>query len=63
MLKVGFHPAVIIGYTGFKSSPYTEGALFYGEKSPAGQVREGVAAPAEPIPAPATEAACKPGGT
>lgn len=32
MLKVGFHRASLIGYTGFKTSPYTEGALFYGEK-------------------------------
>lgn len=32
MLKVGFHRAALKGYTGFKSSPYTEGALFYGEK-------------------------------
>ena len=32
MLKVGFHRAGLDRYTGFKSSPYTEGALFYGEK-------------------------------
>ena len=32
MLKVGFHRAALVRYTGFKSSPYTEGALFYGEK-------------------------------
>jgi hypothetical protein len=32
MLKVGFHRAALTRYTGFKSSPYTEGALFYGEK-------------------------------
>jgi hypothetical protein len=31
-LKVGFHRAGMDSYTGFKSSPYTEGALFYGEK-------------------------------
>ncbi len=63
MLKVGFHPAVLIGYTGFKSSPYTEGALFSGEKLAAGQLRKDVAAPAEPIPTPTAEVACKPGGT
>ncbi len=32
MLKTGFHRAGMRSYTGFKSSPYTEGALFYGEK-------------------------------
>lgn len=32
MLKAGFHRASLTGYTGFKTSPYTEGALFYGEK-------------------------------
>ncbi len=32
MLKVGFHRAALDCFTGFKSSPYTEGALFYGEK-------------------------------
>ena len=29
---MGFHRAGLDRYTGFKSSPYTEGALFYGEK-------------------------------
>ena len=32
LLKVGFHKASLRSYTGFKTSPYTEGALFYGEK-------------------------------
>jgi hypothetical protein len=32
LLKAGFHRAALERYTGFKSSPYTEGALFYGEK-------------------------------
>lgn len=32
MLKIGFHRAGLDRYTGFKTSPYTEGALFYGEK-------------------------------
>jgi len=32
MLKAGFHRASLAAYTGFKTSPYTEGALFYGEK-------------------------------
>jgi len=29
---VGFHRASLDRFTGFKSSPYTEGALYYGEK-------------------------------
>ncbi len=32
LLKVGFHRAALDRYTGFKSSPQTEGALFYGER-------------------------------
>jgi hypothetical protein len=32
LLKVGFHRAGLDRYTGFKSSPATEGALFYGER-------------------------------
>jgi hypothetical protein len=63
MLQVGFHRAGLIRYTGFKSSPYTEGALFYGEKLAAGQAREDVASEAEPAPAPLKETACEPGST
>ena len=50
-------------YTGFKSSPYTEGALFYGEKLLPGQARDDVASLAEPAPALLTEPACEPGST
>jgi hypothetical protein len=63
MLKVGFHRVALRRYTGFKSSPYTEGALFYGEKLVPGQARDDVASLAEPSPAPLTDGACKPGGT
>lgn len=63
MLKVGFHRVALRRYTGFKSSPYTEGALFYGEKLAAGQARDDVASQAEPAAAPLIEPACKPGGT
>jgi hypothetical protein len=63
MLKVGFHRAAIIGYTGFKSSPYTEGALFYGEKLVAGQARETITSQAEPLAEPLKEPACEPGST
>lgn len=62
MVKVGFHRVGLMRYTGFKSSPYTEGALFYGEKPAAGQARDD-AAPQIEAAAPLTEAACKPGGT
>ena len=63
LLKVGFHRVELVRYTGFKSSPYTEGALFYGEKLAAGQAREDVASQAEPLAAPLIEPVCKPGGT
>jgi len=63
MLKVGFHRVSLIRYTGFKSSPYTEGALFYGEKLVAGQARDDAASQAEPEAAPLIEEACKIGGT
>jgi len=63
MLKVGFHRVSLIRYTGFKSSPYTEGALFYGEKLSAGQARDDAASQAEPSVAPLIEPACEPGGT
>jgi hypothetical protein len=63
MLKAGFHRVALRRYTGFKSSPYTEGALFYGEKLVAGQARNDVASQAEPSAEPLKEAACKPGGT
>jgi hypothetical protein len=62
ILKVGFHRAGLMRYTGFKSSPYTEGALFYGESMAAGQARESIAPQAEPAAAPQPEAACELGG-
>jgi hypothetical protein len=63
MLQAGFHRVALRRYTGFKSSPYTEGALFYGERLVAGQARDDVAFQAEPPAAPLKEAACEPGGT
>jgi len=63
MLKVGFHRVSLIRYTGFKSSPYTEGALFYGEKLVAGQARETIASQPEPVAEPLKEPACEPGST
>jgi len=43
MLKAGFHRVALRRYTGFKSSPYTKGALFYAEKPAAGQARDDAA--------------------
>jgi hypothetical protein len=63
MLKAGFHRVALRRYTGFKSSPYTEGALFYAEKLANGQTRDDLAPQAEPPAAPVKEAACEPGGT
>ena len=62
MLKAGFHRVALSRYTGFRSSPYTEGALFYGEKLAAGQARE--TSPSGPNRRrPRYRPACKPGGT
>ena len=47
LLKVGFHRASLSGYTGFKSSPYTEGALFYGEKLVDTKATEAISAQVE----------------
>jgi hypothetical protein len=63
LIKAGFHRVQLARYTGFKSAPATEGALFYGEKLAAGQTREDVASLAEPQPAPPEAPPCKPGGT
>ena len=63
LLKAGFHRVKQGRYTGFKSSPYTEGALFYGEKLAPGQAREDIAPQPEPEAAPLEAPPCKPGGT
>lgn len=63
MLQVGFHRAGLLRYTGFKSSPYTEGALFYAEKLAPGQARETISLEAEAVAEPVKEAACEPGST
>jgi len=57
---VGFHRASLTAYTGFKSSPYTEGALFYGEKLVDVKAAEAIAAQAAQLTEPkAVE--CAPG--
>ena len=61
LLQTGFHRAALAGHTGFKSSPYTEGALFYGEKLVVAQAREDITLQAESLTEPqAVE--CAPGG-
>jgi hypothetical protein len=62
MLQAGFHRAKLAGYTGFKSSPYTEGALFYGEKLVDATAGDTIAAQADLVAEPLKEAACEPSG-
>ena len=62
MLQAGFHRAKLAGYTGFKSSPYTEGALFYGEKLVDATARDDIAAQASLVGESLQEVACAPGG-
>jgi hypothetical protein len=61
MLQAGFHRAALKSYTGFKSSPYTEGALFYGEKPVDARMSRDLASQAELLAEPRA-AACAPGG-
>ncbi len=61
MLKAGFHRASLTAYTGFKSSPYTEGALFYGEKLVDLKATEAITAQAGLVAEPSREAVCEPG--
>ncbi len=56
MLQVGFHRGHLKGYTGFKSAPETEGALFYGEKPMDAKLKETTEAKAGELKEP------KPGG-
>jgi hypothetical protein len=62
MLQAGFHRAKLAGYTGFKSSPYTEGALFYGEKLLDATARDTNAAQAGQVVEALQEVASAPGG-
>jgi hypothetical protein len=62
LLKAGFHRAALRRYTGFKSSPYTEGALFYGEKPVDAKIRDAIVSQAEAVTEPLKEVACEPGG-
>lgn len=62
MLQAGFHRAKLAGYTGSKSSPYTEGALFYGEKLVDATARDTNAAQAAQVVESLQEVACEPSG-
>jgi hypothetical protein len=63
MLKTGFHRAGLASYTGFKSSPYTEGALFYGERLVDYKARAHIESQAAHVEEPQREAVCDPGST
>ncbi|MBM4274895.1 MAG: hypothetical protein FJ134_10625 [Deltaproteobacteria bacterium] len=60
---MGFHRAGLDRYTGFKTSPYTEGALFYGEKPVVENALEIIQAQTELVAEPAATPACEPGST
>lgn len=60
---MGFHRAGLNRYTGFKSSPYTEGALFYGEKLVDARVARHIAAQKGLVAEPSREVSCEPGST
>ena len=61
LLKAGFHRATLRGYTGSKSSPYTEGALFYGEKLVDATAQDAIRSQAEHLAEPLPEVACESG--
>ncbi len=62
MLRIGFHRAAMPRYTGFKSSAYTEGALFYGEKPYDAGIKKDIEAQAAHLEEP-KKVECAPGGT
>ena len=62
LLQAGFHRVGLVRYTGFKSSQYTEGALFYGERLAAGMTREDAVTQAQPGVAAPEECVVKIGG-
>ena len=62
LLKARFHRAGMDRYTGFKSSPYTEGALFYGEKLVDIRITEAIEAQAARLAEP-QQVECPPGAS
>ena len=63
MLRAGFHRVGLDRYTGFKTSPFTEGALFYGEKLVDVKAKEGIKAQAEGLTGVLKAPECAPGST
>jgi hypothetical protein len=61
LLQAGFHRAALRRYTGFKSSPYTEGALFYGEKAVAAHILDAIASQTVELTELQRESFCEPG--
>ncbi len=68
--KTGFEQAKLAGYTGMKSSPYTEGALLSADKPGLGLSRDAtaptqefLAASPEPSPSLQSGGSCESGGT
>lgn len=61
LLQTGFHRASLTAYTGFKTSPYTEGALFYGEKLWDAKAQGGITIQLERLEEPKV-VECAPGG-
>jgi hypothetical protein len=61
MLKTGFHRVRLAHYTGFRSSPYTEGALFYGEKLVDATARDAIVSQAVELTDLQRENSCEPG--
>jgi hypothetical protein len=62
LLKVGFHRAGLDRYTGCKTSPYTEGALFYAEKLVDVRAQELIESQAAQVVAPRREECPRPSG-
>jgi len=62
--KVGFQKVKLAGYTGMKSSPYTEGALILAEKPGLSRSQEAARPTVEPpVAVPAPVAPAEPGGS
>ncbi len=63
MILAGFHRAALRRYTAFKSSPYTEGALFYGEKLVVATARDAIRTRLEALDEVRQESRCETGST
>jgi hypothetical protein len=62
--KTGFQRVKLAGYTGMKSSPHTEGALFSAEKPGLSRSEEpGKSLPEPALAAPTPAAPAEPGGS